>query len=92
MVFANIEDKDRVFEGGPYFYAAEGLYMQPWMMNFMPEQETFTSVPVWVRLYSLPLDYWQIDSLTALGNKLGRYVKPLKLQEGINTPPLLGSV
>jgi len=33
----NIEDKDRVFEGGPYFYAATGLYMQPWMMNFVPE-------------------------------------------------------
>jgi len=30
---------------------------------------------VWVRLYSLPLDYWQIESLATIGNKLGRYVK-----------------
>ena len=73
MVFANIEDKDRVFEGGPYFFAVAGLYMRSWMMNFMLEWETFTSVPIWVRLYSLPLDYWQIESLTAIGNKLGRY-------------------
>jgi len=29
MVFTNIEDKDRVFEGGPYFYVAAGLYMRP---------------------------------------------------------------
>ena len=57
VVFTNIEDKDRVFEGGPYFYATTGLYMQPWMMNFVPKCETFTSVPVSVRLYSLPLDY-----------------------------------
>jgi len=56
VVFTNIEDKDRIFEGGPYFYAAAGLYMQPWMMNFVPGRETFTSVPVSVRLYSLPLD------------------------------------
>ena len=75
VVFANIEDKDRVFEGGPYFYAATGLYMQPWIMNFVPEFETFTFVPVWVRLYSLPLDYWQTESLAAIGNKLGRFVK-----------------
>ena len=75
VVFANIEDKDRVFEGGPYFYAAVGLYMRLWMMNFVPERETFTSVLVWVSLYSLPLDYWQIESLTAIGNKLERYVK-----------------
>ena len=55
MVFKNIEDKDRVFEGGLYFYVAR-LYMQSWMMNFVSEKENFTSVPVLVRLYSLPLD------------------------------------
>lgn len=75
VVFANIEEKDRMFEGGPYFYAVAGLYMQLWMMNFVPERETFTSILIWVRLYSLPLDYWQIESLTAIGNKLRRYVK-----------------
>eukprot|EP00253_Pinus_taeda_P032565 PITA_32565 len=75
VVFANIEDKDRVFEGGPYFFTVAGLYMRPWKMNFVSQWETFTSVSVWVRIYSLTLDYWQIDSLTAIGNKLGRYVK-----------------
>jgi len=74
-VFANIEDKDKAFEGGPYLYAAARLYMRPWMMNFIPEWEPFTLVQIWVILYSLPLDYWQIESLTAIGNKLGRYVK-----------------
>ena len=75
MVFKNIEDKDRLFEGGPYFYAAVGLYMRPWKMNFVLEKENFISVPVWVRLYSLPLDYWQPESLAAIGNKLGRFIK-----------------
>jgi len=75
VVFPNIEDKDIVFEGGTYFYATAGIYMRLWMMNFVLEQETFTSVLGWVRLYSLPLDYWQIESLTTIGNKLGRYVK-----------------
>jgi len=44
-------------------------------MNFVPERETFTSVPVWVRLYSLPLDYWQTELLAAISNKLGRFIK-----------------
>jgi len=78
VVFVNIEDKDRVFEGVPYFYVAAGLYMRPWIMNFVPERETFTSVLVWVRLYSLPLDYWQTMSLTTIGNKLGQFVKASK--------------
>lgn len=75
VVFISIEDKDKIFEGGPYFYAATGLYMQPWIMNFVPEKETFTLVPIWVRLYSLPLDYWQTKLLAAIGNKLGCFVK-----------------
>jgi len=57
VVFVNIEYKDIVFEGGPYFYPLESLYMQPWIMNFVPQHETFTSIQVWVRIYSLPLGY-----------------------------------
>lgn len=75
VVFKNIEDKDRVFEVGPYFFVATSLYMKPWRMNFVSERETFTSVLVWVRLYPLPLDYWQTESLIAIGNKLGRFIK-----------------
>jgi len=55
VVFTNIEDKDVVFEGGPYFYATADFYIRPWMMNFVPDSETFTSVPVWAWIYSLPL-------------------------------------
>jgi len=29
IVFMNLEDKDRVFDGGPYFFASVGLYMRP---------------------------------------------------------------
>jgi len=75
VVFYNIEDKDRIFEGGPYFFAAAGLYMRPWRMDFVPKRETFSSVPVWVTLYSLPLDYWQTELLAAIGNKLGCFVR-----------------
>lgn len=37
VVFTNLEDKDRVFQGGPYFDAAVGLCMRPWIMNFVLE-------------------------------------------------------
>jgi len=49
--------------------------MTPWKINFAPKRETFTSVPIWVRLYSLPLDYWQPESLAAIGNKIGKFIK-----------------
>jgi len=37
-VFINLEDRDRIFEGGPYFHASVGLYMQPWKENFSPKK------------------------------------------------------
>jgi len=74
-VFTSLDDKDRVFEGGPYFYTVAGLYMRPWVMNFVPQRETFTSVLVWIRLYSLPLYYWLSESLKAIINKLWHLIK-----------------
>jgi hypothetical protein len=37
-IFMNLEDKDKVFERGPYFHASTGLYMWPWKENFSPEK------------------------------------------------------
>jgi hypothetical protein len=41
IVFINLEDRDRVFEGGPYFHASVGLYMRPWKENLSPEKRDF---------------------------------------------------
>jgi len=75
VVFTSLDDKDRVFKGGPYFYAPAGLYMRPWTMKFVLEHETFTSILVWIKLYSLPLNYCLSESLKKIGNKLGHFLK-----------------
>ena len=75
VVFSTLEDKDRVFDGGPYFLASTGLYMRPWKPNFFLEKESFTRVPVWIRLFSLPIDYWGLNALKQIGDKLGTFVK-----------------
>jgi hypothetical protein len=74
VVFINLEDRDKVFEGVPYFHASLGIYMQPWKEIFSPNKETFKKVPVWLRLYSLPLDCWLPSTFEEIGNKLGKYV------------------
>jgi len=75
VVFTNLEDKDRVFYGGPYFFASAGLYMRPWKTNFVPEKETFTQVPMWIRLFSLSIDYWGLATLKQIGDRLGTFIK-----------------
>ena len=49
-MFANMEDKDRIFDGGSNFFALDELYMPPRMENFTLDKETFTKVLLGARL------------------------------------------
>jgi hypothetical protein len=75
IIFFNLEDKDRIFENGMYFFNSAGLYLRFWTDHFSLEKEDFTFAPVWIRLYSLPREFWLEEILTGIGNTLGRYVK-----------------
>ena len=43
-------------------------------MDFDPNQDVPSAVPVWVRLPHLPLHCWNSGSLEATGNTLGKYI------------------
>jgi hypothetical protein len=45
------------------------------MDHFSPEKEDFTMAPVWIRIYSLPQDFWLEEILMGIGNTVGWYVK-----------------
>jgi hypothetical protein len=45
------------------------------MDRFSPEKENFAYAPVWIRLYSLPQEFWLEEILAGIGNTLGRHVK-----------------
>ena len=34
VVFSCMSNRDRVFEGGPYFYNHVGLFVKPWHLRF----------------------------------------------------------
>lgn len=73
--FLCLEDRNRVFEGGPYFFNSAGLFLREWVARFNPDKEDLSYAPVWIRLYSLPWEYWGEDSLKSIGSALGDFVK-----------------
>lgn len=75
VVFNCLEDRTRVVDGGPYFFNAAGLYLRGWIERFDPDKEDLSCAPVWIRLYSLPWEYWEESSLKEIGNKLGEFIK-----------------
>jgi hypothetical protein len=54
IILHNLEDRNRIFYGGSYFYNSAGLFLRFWTKKFSPEKEDFVHAPVWIRLYSLP--------------------------------------
>jgi hypothetical protein len=75
IIFHNLEDRNHVFDGGPYFFNSVGLFLRFWMEKFSPEKEDFVHAPVWIRLYSLPQEFWLEEILVGIGNTIGIYVK-----------------
>jgi hypothetical protein len=69
--YTNLEDKDRIFENGSYFYNSAGLFLRFWTEIFSPDKEDFTMAPVWICLYSLPQEFWREEILMGIGNTLG---------------------
>jgi hypothetical protein len=75
IIFTRLDDRDKILEGGPYFFNSTGLYLRNWTKRFNPDKEDFTWAPVWIRLYSLPQDYWDDETLKDIGNALGNFIK-----------------
>jgi hypothetical protein len=75
IILHNLEDRNRIFDGGPYFYNSTGFFLRFWTEKFNPEQEDFAHAPVWIRLYSLPQEFWLEEVLAGIGNTIGIYVK-----------------
>jgi hypothetical protein len=75
IILHNLEDRNRIFDGGPYFFNSAGLFLRFWTERFSPEKEDFAHAPVWIRLYSLPQEFWLEEVLAGIGNTIGIYVK-----------------
>lgn len=75
VIFLCLEDKFRIMDEGPYFFNSAGLYLRNWVARFNSDKEDLTWAPVWIKMYSLPEEYWDEGLLKDIGNGLGEYIK-----------------
>lgn len=59
----------------PYFFNSVGLYLREWVELFNLDKKDLSWAPVWIRMHSLPVEYWDEDSLKDIGNGLGEFIK-----------------
>lgn len=70
-----MHDKEKVFENGPYFYYNARLFMRYWEERYNPNKEKKLAAMVWVRLFGLPMDFWDLEILEGIGNLIWSFVK-----------------
>lgn len=75
VIFANLEDKERIFEEGPYFMNNAGLFMRDWEDRYNPDAEKLLAAPIWVRFFGLPSEFWHPEVLEGIGNSIRAFVK-----------------
>ncbi|XP_028087316.1 uncharacterized protein LOC114288025 [Camellia sinensis] len=74
FIFDNPECCFEVLEGGPWYIGGFNIILKKWKRMMKLSKDKVTKVPVWVRFYNIPLEYWDDDGLgritSAVGNPL----------------------
>lgn len=81
VIFSNLQDKEKVFENGPYFHYNAGLFMRYWEECYNPDKEKFLAALVWVRLFGVPMDFCDSEILEGVGNTIGSFVKIAEMKK-----------
>jgi hypothetical protein len=84
FLFETKTDRDLIFRSGPYFMGARGLYLNSWNLDFNPENDIPSVVPVWVRLPFLSFHCWNDETIRSIGNTLGRYIDRAEPRDGMH--------
>ena len=78
FMFETKEDCDSALEGGPWYVAGQPILLKHWHTGLMLAKEAPPTIPVWVHIYNIPLEYWNSDGLSHIASALG---KPLHVDK-----------
>ena len=73
--FSLMEDIELVLKKGPWFIGEHFLSIPKWKANFKPFEAQVPSIAVWVRLYELPIEYYEAKVLQQVGRALGSVLR-----------------
>lgn len=75
IVFDDPRDRDRVWEGRPWFIQGLNFVLRPWEEMFIPFLNNITNVDQWVKIPFLPNEFWTKDYLSILVKDIGKLIR-----------------
>lgn len=73
--FHFLKEKDlEVILGKPWVKGRSFLYLSRWYMGFDPLKNTPSNSLIWAKLPNLPLELWSSETLSEIGNSIGKFI------------------
>ncbi|KAJ0965443.1 hypothetical protein J5N97_026581 [Dioscorea zingiberensis] len=66
---------ERLLTEGPWSINGNALHLLRWKDNFQPAFEKLSTAIIWVHLYNLPSEYWDMDTLETVASNFGKLLK-----------------
>ena len=73
--FLSQEAREHIQNAGPWFWGSTRLFTTPSFPDFDANTMEVSKMPIWVRLYNLPLHLWNEDVLGSIRDMIGSYIK-----------------
>ncbi|XP_028073153.1 uncharacterized protein LOC114275333 [Camellia sinensis] len=60
-----------VLEGGPWYIGGFHLILKQWTRMMRLTKDKIQKVPVWVKFFNVPMEYWDSDGLSRIASGVG---------------------
>ena len=74
--FRDMGARDWVMENGPWYIAGRPIILRVWQPGMEMLNIQLTAMPIWVKFYNIPLEYWTNTCLSYIASAVG---KPLHM-------------
>lgn len=75
LKFQKEENMIHALHDGPWFILNHFLYVRRWEPKFLASEAHLTYSAIWIQLPELPTEFYDIEILQKLGNKVGKLIK-----------------
>ena len=63
--------RDWVLENGPWYFFGRPIILRRWKPGMEMLNVQITSLPIWVKFFNIPLEYWTVTSLGYIASAVG---------------------
>ncbi|KAK3218488.1 hypothetical protein Dsin_012458 [Dipteronia sinensis] len=70
--FLDDEACSNVLESGRWLFAGRMVILKKWHPRLILTKETCSKIPVWVKLFNIPYEYWNEEGLSHIASAVGK--------------------